>query len=167
MRMGQLVGLNIRNSSMQDRNIINGTSAVIFAPLADFYQTLWPFILVAIILIVADLRFGIEAAKKRGETIRTSRMWRRTINKLVDYICWITLAGAFGATFGDVLNIPILSAIIILIIYGIELSSCFNNYFEARGWKFRINVFKLFGQKKLEDAVEQINEKERDDGDDK
>ena len=165
--MGQLVGLNIRNSSMQDRNIINGTSAVIFAPLADFYQTLWPFILVAIILIVADLRFGIEAAKKRGETIRTSRMWRRTINKLVDYICWITLAGAFGATFGDVLNIPILSAIIILIIYGIELSSCFNNYFEARGWKFRINVFKLFGQKKLEDAVEQINEKERDDGDDK
>lgn len=152
---------------MHDRNIINGTSAVIFAPLVDFYQALWPFILVAIILIVADLRFGIEAAKKRGETIRTSRMWRRTINKLVDYICWITLAGAFGATFGDVLNIPILSAIIILIIYGIELSSCFNNYFEARGWKFRINVFKLFGQKKLEDAVEQINEKEKDDGDDK
>ena len=60
---------------MQDRNIINGTTAVIFAPpLVDFYQNLWPFILVAIILIVADLRFGIEAAKKRGETIRTSRM---------------------------------------------------------------------------------------------
>lgn len=152
---------------MQDRNIINGTTAVIFAPLVDFYQALWPFILVAIVLIIADLRFGIEAAKKRGETIRTSRMWRRTINKLVDYICWITLAGAFGATFGDVLNIPILSAIIILIIYGIELSSCFNNYFEARGWKFRINVFKLFGQKKLEDAVEQINEKEKDNGDNK
>ena len=147
---------------MKDRNIINGTSAVIFAHLVDFYQALWPFILVAIILIVADLRFGIEAAKKRGETIRTSRMWRRTINKLVDYICWITLAGAFGATFGDVLNIPILSAIIILIIYGIELSSCFNNYFEARGWKFRINVFKLFGQKKLEDAVEEVK-----DGDEK
>ena len=148
---------------MQDRNIINGTTAVILAPLVDFYQALWPFILVAIILIVADLRFGIEAAKKRGETIRTSRMWRRTINKLVDYICWITLAGAFGATFGDVLNIPILSAIIILIIYGIELSSCFNNYFEARGWKFRINVFKLFGQKKLEEAVESTEEEEAKD----
>lgn len=152
---------------MNERNVLAGTTATVLSPLVDFYQALWPFILVAIILIVADLRFGIEAAKKRGEAIRTSRMWRRTINKLVDYICWITLAGAFGATFGDVLNIPILSAIIILIIYGIELSSCFNNYFEARGWKFRINVFKLFGQKKLEDAVEQINEKERDDGDDK
>lgn len=145
---------------MQDRNIINGTSAMILAPLMDFYQNLWPFILVAIVLIVADLRFGVEAAKKRGEAIRTSRMWRRTINKLVDYICWITLAGAFGATFGDVLNIPILSAIIILIIYGIELSSCFNNYFEARGWKFRINVFKLFGQKKLEEAIESTDKKE-------
>lgn len=152
---------------MQDRNIINGTTSILLAPLLDFYRNLWPFILVAMVLIIADLRFGIEAAKKRGETIRTSRMWRRTINKLVDYICWITLAGAFGATFGDVLNIPILSAIIILIIYGIELSSCFNNYFEARGWKFRINVFKLFGQKKLEDAVEEINEKEKDNGDNK
>ena len=87
-----------------------------------------------------------------------------TINKLVDYICWITLAGAFGATFGDVLNIPILSAIIILIIYGIELSSCFNNYFEARGWKFRINVFKLFGQKKLEDAVEEVKDSDEKKG---
>ena len=153
---------------MNDRNIINGTSAVIFAPLVDFYQALWPFILVAIVLIIADLRFGIEAAKKRGETIRTSRMWRRTINKLVDYICWITLAGAIGATFGNVLNIPILSAIIILIIYGIELSSCFNNYFEARGWKLRINIWKLFGGKKLEEAIESTdNDKDKDDGNDK
>lgn len=152
---------------MNERNVLAGTTATVLSPLVDFYQALWPFILVAIILIVADLRFGIEAAKKRGEAIRTSRMWRRTINKLVDYICWITLAGAFGSTFGDVLNIPILSAIIILIIYAIELSSCFNNYFETRGWKFRINIWKLFGQKRLEDAIEQINEKERDDGDDK
>lgn len=143
---------------MNERNVLAGTTATVLSPLVDFYQALWPFILVAIILIVADLRFGIEAAKKRGEAIRTSRMWRRTINKLVDYICWITLAWAFGATFGDVLNIPILSAIIILIIYGIELSSCFNNYFDARGWKFRINVFKLFGQKKLEDAVEEVKD---------
>ena len=145
---------------MQDRNVINGTVSVLFAPLVDFYQNLWPFILVALVLILADLRFGVEASRKRGESIRTSRMWRRTINKLVDYICWITLAGAFGATFGDVLNIPILSAIIILVIYGIELSSCFNNYFEARGWKFRINIWKLFGNKKLEEAIESTDNKE-------
>ena len=74
---------------MTDRNIINGTSAVIFAPLVDFYANLWPYILVTIVLILADLRFGVEAAKKRGEKVRTSRMWRRTINKLVDYIFWM------------------------------------------------------------------------------
>lgn len=150
---------------MQDRNVINGTVSVLFAPLVNFYQNLWPFILVALVLILADLRFGVEASRKRGESIRTSRMWRRTINKLVDYICWITLAGAFGATFGDVLNIPILSAIIILVIYGIELSSCFNNYFEARGWKFRINIWKLFGNKKLEEAIESTDNKEVNDED--
>lgn len=146
---------------MDNRNVINGTAAVMFSPLVDFYSHLWPFVLVALVLIIADLRFGVEAAQKRGEQIRTSRMWRRTINKLVDYICWITLAGAFGSAFGEILGVPILSAIIILVVYAIELSSCFNNYFEARGIKFRVNVLRLLGIKKVEEAVESIEDNEK------
>ena len=146
---------------MNERNIINGTSAVILSPLVDFYSHLWPFVLVALVLIIADLRFGVEAAQKRGEMIRTSRMWRRTINKLVDYICWITLAGAFGSAFGEVLGVPVLSAIIILVVYAIELSSCFNNYFEARGIKFRVNVLRLLGVKRVEEAVESVEDNEK------
>ncbi len=126
------------------------------APLLDFYNNLLPFFLLAIVLIIVDSRFGIAAARKRGETIRTSRKWRRAINKLVDYICWVTLAGMFGQTFGEILGIPILSALLLLIVYSIEISSCFNNYFEAKGIKKKINIFKLFNRPEVESCIEDI-----------
>lgn len=141
---------------IQERNIINGATAAMVAPLLDFYNNLLPFLLLAIVLIVVDSRFGIAAARKRGETIRTSRKWRRAINKLVDYICWVTLAGMFGQTFGEILGIPILSALLLLIVYGIEISSCFNNYFEAKGIKKKINIFKLFNRPEVESCIEDI-----------
>lgn len=141
---------------IQERNIINGATAAMVAPLLDFYNNLLPFLLLAIVLIVVDSRFGIAAARKRGETIRTSRKWRRSINKLVDYICWVTLAGMFGQTFGEILGIPILSALLLLIVYGIEISSCFNNYFEAKGIKKKINIFKLFNRPEAENCIEDI-----------
>lgn len=141
---------------IQERNIINGAIAAMVAPLLDFYNNLLPFFLLAIVLIVVDSRFGVAAARKRGETIRTSQKWRRAINKLVDYICWVTLAGMFGQTFGEILGIPILSALLLLIVYGIEISSCFNNYFEAKGIKKKINIFKLFNRPEVENCIEDI-----------
>lgn len=132
---------------MQERNIINGFTAVVLGPLADFYSALTPYLVLAIILIVFDLRWGLAKARKNGEVVRTSRAWRRTINKLVDYICWVTLAGMFGKAFGEVLGIPLLAVIMMIVIYGIELNSCYNNYFEARGIKKTVNVFKFFKKK--------------------
>lgn len=139
---------------MQERNIIGGTTAAAISPFVAFFQALWPFLLLAIILIIADTRFGVEASIKRGEQFRLSRCLRRAINKLVDYICWITLAGVFGGTFGTILGIPVLSAFILLVIYGIELTSCFNNYFEFKGVKKKINIWRLFGKKSVEDIIE-------------
>lgn len=143
---------------MQERNIINGTTIVV-APLLDFYNSLIPFIILAIVLIFVDSRFGVAAAKKRGEPIRTSRKWRRAINKLVDYICWVTLAGLFGQTFGTILGIPLLSALLLLVVYGIELSSCYNNYLESRGINKKINIFKLFGRSEVENCIEDVPDK--------
>lgn len=60
---------------IQERNIINGATAAMVAPLLDFYSKLIPFILLAIILIIVDSRFGCAASRKRGEEIRTSRKW--------------------------------------------------------------------------------------------
>lgn len=129
---------------MQERNIIGSATASALAPFVEFYGALTPYIILAIVLIIADSRFGVEAAQKRGEVIRSSRKWRRAINKLVDYICWISLAGVFGQAYSDVLGIPTLSAIVLLIVYAIEITSCFNNYFEFKGLDIRLSFSKIF-----------------------
>ena len=147
---------------MQERNIINGATTAMVAPLLDFYNNLIPFILLAIVLIIVDSRFGIAAARKRGETIRPSRKWRRAINKLVDYVCWVTLAGLFGHTFGTILGIPVLSGLLLLIVYGIEVTSCFNNYFEYKGIKKKENIFKLFNRPDVENCIEYVEDTKKE-----
>lgn len=142
---------------MQERNIINGIATVTIAPFLEFYDNLIPYLLIAVVLIATDSRFGIAAARARGETVRTSRKWRRAVNKLVDYICWVTLAGLFGNTFGTVFHIPILAAIMLLFVYGIELSSIVNNYLEYKGIHKHIDITKLLLKLfKREDMAEVI-----------
>ena len=151
---------------MQDRNVIGASTAAVISPLVDFYANLAPFLMLAIVLIIVDSRFGIKAAEKRGETIRTSRKWRRAINKLVDYICWVTLAGMIGQTFGAQFHIPILSAVVLCVVYGIELTSIVNNYFEYKGINKRFNGLKFFakltGKSVIEEAVEDIKDEDSD-----
>ena len=87
------------------------------------------------------------AAKTRGEVIRPSRAVRRTANKIIDYLCWIFVAGAMGKAFGIPFDLPILPAIVLLVVYGCEINSCYGNFFEAHGKKVKINIFKLFAKK--------------------
>lgn len=143
---------------MQDRNVIGAATAAFISPFVDFYSSLAPFLILAIILIFVDMRFGIFASRKRGELIRPSRVWRRSINKLVDYICWVTLAGMIGQTFGTKLGIPTLSIIVLCVVYAIEVTSIFNNYFEYKGIKTKFSfvriVDKIFGKPTISDCIE-------------
>ena len=146
--------------------MLAGATATVISPLVDFYGKLLPFLLLAILLIAIDSRFGIKASKKRGETIRTSRAIRRAINKFVDYICWITLAGMLGQTFGVVFHIPLLSMIVLLVVYTIELSSIFNNYFFCKGLKFKFNGLKFISKMtkvNVEEIIEKDNNNENSD----
>lgn len=140
---------------MEDRTSFWGVAGVMVTPIVEFYQSLLPFFLVAVVCIVVDCRFGVEAARRRGETIRHSRMFRRSIGKMVDYFSWITLAGVFGLAFGEVMGIPTLSVLMLLVVVGIEMMSIFNNYFEARGIKKRFSLkgFLRFFNDKLDDIV--------------
>ena len=151
-----------RMNIMQDRNVIAGATAAVISPLVDFYSKLMPFLLLAVLLIAIDSRFGIMASRKRGEQIRASRAVRRAINKLVDYICWITLAGMIGQTFGTAFHIPLLSMIVLCIVYAIELTSIFNNYFFYKGLKLKFNGLKFFSKVTGQDVIEESIEKTDD-----
>lgn len=132
---------------IQERNVVNGVTAVFLTDLIGVFEPLKWFAVAALILIFADLRFGIQAAHMRGEPVRFSRALRRTINKLIDYVCWILVAGAFGKAFGASFQIEFLPAVVLLVIYGIEINSCFSNYFEAHGKHYKFDIFKYFAKK--------------------
>lgn len=157
-----VIRANIMSVISQDRNVIAGATAAVISPLVDFYAKLLPFIMLAVVLIAIDSRFGISASRKRGETIRTSRAIRRAINKLVDYICWVTLAGMLGQTFGTVLHIPLLSVIVLCVVYSIELTSIFNNYFEYKGINKKFNALKFFSKLTGKDIEGVIEDKQDD-----
>ena len=150
---------------MQERNIIGGVTASVLSPFIEGWQQMLWFFILAIILILGDLRFGIAAAKKRGERIRPSRAVRRSINKLVDYICWLSIATVVGINFGTVFDIPLLSVIIMAIVCLIELSSIIDNYLEYKGIKKKVNLIKLiahiFRRPEVEDVLESTEKTEQ------
>ena len=103
----------------------------------------------AAVLILMDLRWGIAAAKKRGEIIRCPKAARKTINKAVDYLCWITIAGLLELIFANkwtsflgvsVEGISLGQLLLVIFIYVIEFNSCYTNYCDARGIKVRWNI---------------------------
>lgn len=150
---------------MQERNIIGGFTASVLSPFIEGWQQMLWFLILAIILILGDLRFGIAAAKKRGERIRPSRAVRRSINKLVDYICWLSIATVVGINFGTVFDIPLLSVIIMAIVCIIEMSSIIDNYLEYKGIKKKVNLIKLiahiFHRPQVEDVLESTEKTEQ------
>lgn len=127
--------------------------SVALSGMIDFLSPLKWFALLGVVLIVADLRFGVMAAKVRGEKIRFSRAGRRTINKLVDYTCWVFLAAAMDKAFVP-FSIPLLPFIVLGIVCGFEINSCFANYFAARGKKSNFNIFTFLFKKKIDIEIE-------------
>lgn len=149
---------------MNERNVINGFTASLLSPFIEGWQQMLWFLILAIILIIGDLRFGIAAAKKRGEKIRPSRAVRRSLNKLVDYICWLSIATVVGINFGTVFGLPLLSVIIMAVVCIIEMSSIIDNYLEYKGIKKKVNVVRLiariFRRPDFEDVLDDTEEKE-------
>lgn len=101
------------------------------------------WLLIAAVLIIADLFFGLEAAARRREKVRISRACRRTVNKMCEYLCWVML----GTTLSIGFSADWLKYGIFAIVYGIELSSCFSNYFAAKGKRLKFDVLRFIGHR--------------------
>lgn len=138
----------------------NYTDGFLIGLLEFFIWAKW-LLAAAFILIMADLRFGIPAAKARGEEVKKSRAVRRTFDKITNYCIWIILAYTFGQAFGQPFGIELLPLLMLLVIYGVEVESIYVNYFAAKGRKIKVNFFKFFGKKA--DIIE-VEEKEDDNG---
>lgn len=136
----------------QERNVVNGAMSVALADWLNYLEPIKWLALCGVILVICDLRFGVLASKARGEEIRKSRAVRRTVNKLVDYTCWILLSVGIEYAFGISLHIPLIPVFMMLVIYGVELNSIFDNYFKYRGINIKVNIFKWF--KKKVDIIE-------------
>lgn len=109
----------------------------------------WMFAVV-LLCVVADFRFGWgESHKRYNEAVKagdavladkykwhTSRAWRRTMNKLMDYIVWILFGMMAGSvclkplgvdyTYGGV-------AVTAITIFCCELPSAFGHFFYLHG----------------------------------
>ena len=120
----------------ETNNLFSATMAALGMALSGFYGHLAPWLMLGLVLVMVDLRFGLLAAKARSEEIRPSRALRRTLNKMVDYLCWVTLAEVCSRTFGITLGNPVVSMAI-----------------EYKGIKKKWNFFKLVGKEEmLEDS---------------
>lgn len=142
---------------MHTYTIMTFTDHFLFGLIEFLLWAKW-LLIAAFALSIADLRFGIAAAKYRKETIRRSRAVRRTIDKVCNYVLWVVLAYAFGKAFGNSFKIDILPVIILIVIYGVELESIYLNYFESKGKRVKVDVFKIFRKK-----VDLIEIEEQDD----
>lgn len=111
-----------------------------------FIWAKWLMIL-AFVLTMADLKFGIAASKFNKVPIKRSRAVRRTFDKISSYVLWIIIAYTFGQAFGQPFGIDILPIIMLLIIYGVELESIYVNYFAAKGKNVKVSFLKYFSKR--------------------
>lgn len=130
------------------------TTAVVF--LQQSVLNMIPYLIIAVILIIVDLYFGVKAAKKRGEKVRASRAFRRTMGKTMEYVCWVILASSLSVAFQTV----VIEWVVLGIVMGNELLSVLTNFFELHGYKIKgLNIFKIVGEKAGIDTSEVTIEK--------
>lgn len=80
--------------------LTNGTRAITVGAMgAEATAALWDLrwmIVLIVVLILADFWFGVSDSKKKGTVFHWSRAWRRTCNKLVDYVTYLIVGALIG-----------------------------------------------------------------------
>ncbi len=134
------------------------TTAALSKLVSQGIEQMLPFLIAMVVIVLADLKFGTAAARYRGEVVRMSGAIRRTINKLIEYLCWITVAITLDMSLGHGLGIDNIRHFLLVIVFGIEIQSCLSNYMETKGKKIHWNPFKKLGIDNIE-----IEDKKKED----
>ena len=81
-------------TTIEDEMVVavgSGISATAVAFMQSAVLRMIPYAVPALVIIALDLLYGIKAAKHRKERVRFSTACRRTVSKIVSYICWLIL----------------------------------------------------------------------------
>lgn len=110
------------------------------------FELRWMIIL-GVLLVISDFWFGISESRVKKKRIRRSSAWRRTLNKIVDYFCYITLGSILGMALGEYygFNSILISVSIILLCYAFEIDSIYGHICAIHGIKKHYSIWKLIG----------------------
>ena len=138
-----------------------------------FYNLRW-MIGLAVVLIIADFWFGINESKYLNKPIRRSRACRRTFNKFIDYILYISMGALLGKAFGTPFGWDpiVISAIVMILCYGFEIDSIYGHICVIHDIKTHISIWKILFmiitlrfkslQNILNDMANQVTEQTKD-----
>lgn len=144
---------------MMEQHFIHNIAVAIIEIIQGFYAPMGGWLLFAVGLTITNSRFYVKANETRKDNIHTPRRWRRSLNIFFDYFCWVTLAVLCEQTIDITIKTPIISRSLLLIVYGIELNSCFNNYFKYKGMGKKFNFLKLIKSPDISGMLEDTDER--------
>lgn len=138
--------INVGRLADAESSVVRGSITITMLGESQYilFELRW-MLLLAIALILADFWFGISVSKHLGKPIRRSRACRRTLNKVVDYLCYILVAAFLGMALGDPLGLkPVNIAMVsLLMCYGFEIDSIYSHICELHGVKNGISIWRI------------------------
>lgn len=148
----------------QDIYMNSGTRMFTFAMMGNelvavIYDARW-FLATLVLCVLADFRYGwgesskrFNMAKKKGDKIvmsqykwRTSRAIRRSINKLMDYIMWVSIGSFIGMALLKPIGVDYMMGgfVATCIAVGCEAKSFFGHFFWLHGVRIEEKSIKGF-----------------------
>lgn len=151
--------------------VAKGTSLSIFG--AELIGLLWDLrwlCLLAACLLIADLWYGISESRKKGITVRRSSAGRRTMNKAVDYLCYLMVGGILGMAIGEPLGVNhiAVAAVSMLLACIWEIDSIYGHICYLRGVTNKLSIKRLIlsilkvKNKEIGEAIEESMEEKSD-----
>ena len=116
------------------------------------YDLRW-MVLLSLVLIATDFWFGVSESKMLGKDVIRSKAWRRTLNKVVDYMCYLMLAGVLGMAIGEPMGIGHLKVAVVVMLFTCawELDSIYGHICVLNGatkdFSIRKFIFGIFKRK--------------------